>query len=236
MCTLTFYPLSNSEFVLTSSRDEAPDRATFFPEVYTHNSLEMLYPKDAVAGGTWIGASTRKRMLSLMNGGFIAHKRKDKYRLSRGVVVLNLLETESVKDFLDEFDFTDIEPFTIILLDGKDKPNLLQIVWDESNLHIKSLEIRPYIWSSSPLYTPEMQKIREEWYEKFLTDNRLARPSDLWQFHHSAGGEDKEVSLRIDRGYVRTKSITQFVLSPYTVESIYHDLETDITQANIMGL
>lgn len=236
MCTVTFYPISNSEFVLTSNRDEAPNRATLFPEIYSHNDVEMLYPKDAVAGGTWIGASSRKRMLSLMNGGFVPHKRKQAYRLSRGVVVLHLLEKLSVKDFLESFDFEGIEPFTVILLDWEEKPELLQIVWDEVKLHVESLEIRPHIWSSSPLYTPEMHAQRSAWFEAFLAENRLARPSDLWAFHHTAGGDDKEISLRIDRGYVRTKSITQLVLSANTVESIYHDLETNATEVKILGL
>lgn len=236
MCTITFYPLSTTEFVLTSSRDESPNRATLPPEVYTHGSLELLYPKDKVAGGTWIGASTQKRMLSLMNGGFVAHKRKESYTLSRGIVVLNLLETDSVRDFLTTFDFEGIEPFTVIMLDWKDKPELLQIVWDERKLHLESLPIEPHIWSSSPLYTPEMHAQREQWFGLFNEKNRLARASDLWQFHHETGTEDKQVGLQIDRGVVRTKSITQFVLSPQTVESIYHDLESGKTQANILML
>lgn len=236
MCTVTFYPLSNSEFVLTSNRDEAPNRATLAPEIYKKENLELLYPKDAVAGGTWIGASTQKRILTLMNGGFVAHKRKEKYRLSRGIVVLELLETNSVRDFLTDFDFDGIEPFTVIMLDWQEKPELLQIVWDEKKLHIDSLALQPRIWSSSPLYTPEMHSKREEWFSLFLQENRLARPSDLWQFHHEAGGDHKEISLQIDRGYVRTKSITQFILSTQTIESTYHDLETGETQANILGV
>lgn len=236
MCTVTFYPLSTTEFVLTSSRDESPNRATLPPETYSHGDLEILYPKDKLAGGTWIGASTQKRMLTLMNGGFVAHKRKAAYRLSRGIVVLNLLEADSVRDFISDFDFQGIEPFTVIMLDWKDKPELLQIVWDEEKLHLDSLPMQPRIWSSSPLYTPEMHAKREGWFDLFKTENKIARASDLWQFHHQAGKEDKEVGLQIDRGVVRTKSITQLVLSSQAVESIYHDLESGETQANILVL
>src|SRR5699024_4488464 len=125
MCTVTFYPLSSTEFVLTTSRDESPNRATLPPKVYTHDELELLYPKDKVAGGTWVGASSRKRVLTLMNGGFVAHKRKDNYRLSRGVVVLELLKTDSVEKFVSAFDFHGIEPFTVVLLDWTNKPELL---------------------------------------------------------------------------------------------------------------
>lgn len=234
MCTVTFFPLSNTEFVLTSSRDESPNRATLPPEVYSDKQLELLYPKDAVAGGTWVGASSQKRALTLMNGGFVAHKRKEVYRLSRGVVVLKLLETDSVRDFVEEFDFQGIEPFTVVLLDWAEKPELLQIVWDEKELHLESLPLEPRIWSSSPLYTVEMHAKREEWFDAFKKDNKLARASELWKFHHEAGKGDKKIGLQIDRGVVRTKSITQLVLAPQVVESVYHDLESGETQANIL--
>lgn len=237
MCTVTFYPLSSTEFVLTTSRDESPNRATLPPEIYTHEKLELLYPKDKVAGGTWVGASTQKRALTLMNGGFVAHKRKESYRLSRGVVVLELLEADSVRDFVTEFDFHGIEPFTVVLIDWGNKPELLQLVWDEVKLHFNSLPLKPHIWSSSPLYTKEMHAKREEWFEAFKSSDKLTlRASDLWQFHHEAGEGDREVGLQIDRGVVRTKSITQLVVSPQTVESIYHDLESGSTQANILAI
>src|SRR5699024_10376253 len=153
MCTVTFYPLSSTEFVLTTSRDESPNRATLPPEIYTHEKLELLYPKDKVAGGTWVGASTQKRALTLMNGGFVAHKRKESYRLSRGVVVLKLLEADSVRDFVTEFDFHGIEPFTVVLIDWGNKPELLQLVWDGVKLHFNSLPLKP----RSEEHTSELQ-------------------------------------------------------------------------------
>lgn len=236
MCTVTFYPISKTEFVLTSNRDESPNRDTLAPDFYQHteDKIDLIYPKDKLAGGTWIGASERQRMLTLMNGGFVPHKRKDSYRLSRGIIVTKLLETENVKKFLDGFDFQGIEPFTIVLFDYQDKPELLQIVWDEEQLHVESLDLKPRIWSSSPLYTPEMHQLREDWFAEFLEENKLVRPSDLWQFHHEAGNGDREVSLQIERGYVRTKSITQLSLSPMGIEVTYHDLEAGETQANIL--
>ena len=55
MCTITFIPKSNNDFILTSNRDEAPGRETFPPEIYEEEGVKLLYPKDALAGGTWIG-------------------------------------------------------------------------------------------------------------------------------------------------------------------------------------
>lgn len=91
MCTITFTPISNHGFILTSNRDEAPGRETLPPEIYNEDGVKLLYPKDAVAGGTWIGVSDRKRVASLMNGGFVAHEPKQSYRKSRGVVLKDIL-------------------------------------------------------------------------------------------------------------------------------------------------
>lgn len=236
MCTVTFYPISKTDFVLSSNRDESPNRETLAPDLYVHTEekIRLMYPKDKVAGGTWIGGSERQRMLSLMNGGFVAHKRKESYRLSRGIIVTKLLEVKSVKDFLDSFDFNGIEPFTIVLFDYQPKPQLLQIVWDEEKLHVEELDLKPRIWSSSPLYTPEMHQLRETWFAEFLKETKLIRPSDIWQFHHDAGNGDREVSLQIERGYVRTKSITQLSMSSMGVELTYHDLELGETEASIL--
>ena len=60
MCTVTFLPLSNNDFILTSNRDEQRQRETLHPKIYEEDGIEMLFPKDKVAGGTWIGASSKK--------------------------------------------------------------------------------------------------------------------------------------------------------------------------------
>ena len=52
--------------------------------------------KDELAGGTWIGASANKRLICLLNGGFVAHEPFGEYRMSRGVVVTDLLTTENI--------------------------------------------------------------------------------------------------------------------------------------------
>ncbi|MFD2433530.1 NRDE family protein [Mesonia maritima] len=78
MCTITFIPLLKEEkgFVVTSNRDESANRKTLPPKVVEEKGVKLLYPKDEVAGGTWIGASGKKRLICLMNGAFKPHQRK----------------------------------------------------------------------------------------------------------------------------------------------------------------
>ena len=54
MCTVTYLPLENDGFILTSNRDESPMRKTIPPKKYLENGVELAYPKDQLAGGTWI--------------------------------------------------------------------------------------------------------------------------------------------------------------------------------------
>ena len=39
MCTVTFLPLKNNNFILTSSRDETPLRETFPPKKYEEDGI-----------------------------------------------------------------------------------------------------------------------------------------------------------------------------------------------------
>lgn len=227
MCTVVFYPLSQTEFILSSNRDELPARETIPPETYINDEVELLFPKDKVAGGTWIGASSKHRVLTLMNGGFEPHKRKALYRLSRGVVVVNLLKANSIIEHLNSFDFEGIEPFTIVLFDYNPTPKLYQIVWDEVKIHLEELELKPRIWSSTPLYTREMHTQREKWFENFLKQNSTVTKENLWQFYHEAGKGNNEVGLIMDRGFICTKSITQMVINKKEINCAYKDLQTD---------
>jgi hypothetical protein len=51
MCTVTFLPVNNNNFILTSSRDVPFSREKAqFPKMYIENGIELYYPKDGQAG------------------------------------------------------------------------------------------------------------------------------------------------------------------------------------------
>jgi len=62
MCTVTFIPQGNNNFILTSNRDEAIGRKTLPPDFYDIEDTKMLFPRDAVAGGSWIGLSEKSHL------------------------------------------------------------------------------------------------------------------------------------------------------------------------------
>lgn len=236
MCTVTFIPKSHDGFILTSNRDEAPGRDTISPQIYKEDGVQLLYPKDAVAGGTWIGASEIKRAVTLMNGGFVAHQRKPFYRKSRGLVVRDLLKCNDLKGEIEHYNFDEIEPFTAILVDWKVDIQLFQLVWDGTDYHFSEEPLAPKIWSSSPLYPENLRKRREQWFSDFLFKTLSPSAAQILHFHKTAGEGDLNDNLIMDRGFVKTKSITQIVKHDNTIHMRYEDLQTGaIDSSNFSG-
>jgi len=227
MCTVSFIPRSNNDFILTSNRDESPNRNTIAPQLYKIDGVDLLYPKDEVAGGTWIGASNKKRLICLLNGGFVAHQPAENYRMSRGVVVTDLLTSEDVVTKVKEYDFIGVEPFTIILVDWNINLVLYELVWDGDNIHFSEKPIKPTIWSSSLLYSEKVKKKRETWFSEFMDANAYISAEDIIDFHKTAGDGDKETSLIMNRVFVKTKSITEFSKKDERYEMRYEDLATN---------
>lgn len=230
MCTVTFIPQSLSNFILTSNRDEAPNRETLPPKLYDVNNVELLFPKDVEAGGTWFGVSGRKRLICLLNGGFTAHKREVSYRMSRGIIVTDLLTSQNAVSAIETYDFKDIEPFTIVMVEWNEELRLYELVWDGVISHFSEKPLAPYIWSSSPLYSEALKKKRERWFSEFIFNNLQPSEADLLEFHKTAGDGNLESDIVMDRGFVKTKSVTQF--SKFESACLrYEDLQTNqITQ------
>src|SRR5258708_5525570 len=137
MCTVTFLPLNETEFVLTSNRDEKSVRKPALqPSLYqVHNAL-VVFPKDQQAEGTWIASSGIPFTLCLLNGAFERHVSKKNYRISRGLMLLDFFHFNNVDVFLDEYNFEGIEPFTLLLLDTrKRKLELTEARWDGTKIY-----------------------------------------------------------------------------------------------------
>ncbi|MCK5400711.1 MAG: NRDE family protein [Flavobacteriaceae bacterium] len=226
MCTVTIIPKGKNEFILTSNRDEAPNRTSLAPDIYSIKDTKMMFPKDELAGGTWIGVSEKNRLICLLNGGFTCHERKADYRMSRGVVVNDLLSSDDVVASIENYYLDDVEPFTLVIADWNTDLKLFELVWDGSQKHFKALPVEPKIWSSSTLYSEEMKKERLQWFEDFKTENELDSTS-LMSFHKTAGKDNQEYGVVMDRDYVKTTSITQVEKIEDVVEMRFNNLQSN---------
>ncbi|RLD29772.1 MAG: hypothetical protein DRI75_01955 [Bacteroidetes bacterium] len=235
MCTVTIIPKGNNDFILTSNRDEAPNRTSLAPDIYTIKGTKMMFPKDELAGGTWIGVSEKNRLICLLNGGFTCHERKADYRMSRGVVVNDLLASEDVVASIEDYNLNDIEPFTLVIVDWNVSLKLFELVWDGQQKHFKVLPLEPKIWSSSTLYSQVMKKERLQWFEDFKIANELHSAS-LLNFHKTAGNGNADYGVVMDRHFVKTTSITQVEKIEDVVKMRFNNLQSNTASVKTFKL
>jgi hypothetical protein len=223
MCTVTFLPLLNADFILTSNRDEKKQRETSPPKMYVEDGINLFFPKDKLGGGTWIGTSSKNRLVCVLNGGFVKHKKKSSYTKSRGLIAKELLKTDDLLNYIEKINLNGIEPFTMVIVDwSANKLNLFELIWDEQKKHFNALKNEPKIWSSSTLYTKEIKLVREKWFQNWLNNHQLTLKNIL-QFHHSEIG-DKQQAVLMKRSTIETVSITSIQKKDHLITMRYEDV------------
>ncbi len=224
MCTVTYLPIGDSDFILTSNRDEQRSRKTIAPKEYIEDGVKLTYPKDELAGGTWIGLSDKNRLICLLNGGFEIHEREALYKMSRGIIVKAILKSDDFENYITTFDFIGIEPFTIVLLDWKTNLKEYELVWDGKQQHFSKLKKEPKIWSSSTLYTKEEKELRKVWFADWLSNQKKFTQEEILKFHHNSEIGTPENSPKMKRSYVETVSITSVKKSTESIRLNYEKI------------
>ncbi len=219
MCLVTYLPTSTG-YILSSNRDEHPDRAMteiIKEELHGH---QVTYPRD-IAGGSWIFSSEDNRNVVLLNGAFQLHKRELPYRMSRGLMVKSFYNYPSARIFIDSFDFEGLEPFTLIMVDDDD---FIELRWDGHIKHIKDLDnTNAQVWSSCTLYNDDLQLQRAELFRTLI--DQKAYSLDLAKSIHNSRGylpEAYDFNMSRDVG-VKTISSTYIINSRGKSELIYDD-------------
>ena len=228
MCTVSFIP--NPEgFILTSTRDEVIHRETLSPAFYQISGRNLLFPKDILSGGTWIATDGDQLSVCLLNGAWSNHQKQEGYRMSRGLIPLKVFDYPSFEVFSNEFDFDQIEPFTLI--GGKDSEsdeNLLELRWDGSEMSFRYLDSAiPHLWSSYTLYPPHIQEKRNQLFKNFQGKSDPISVEKIRQFHLQKDLQDPESSF--NRHFTKgpkSVSLTQLVRNCASFDLNYLDLLT----------
>jgi uncharacterized protein with NRDE domain len=226
MCTVTYLPLGDTDFILTSNRDVpfAREKATT-PQTIQEDGVQLTYPKDGKAGGTWIGLSDKKRLICLLNGGFEYHTSLTYYRKSRGLILKELLKTPDLQKALNDIDLHEIEQFTLAIVDWQNDLQLYEFVWDGTKKHLKKLPQAPCIWSSSTLYDASVKKMRQAWFKEWQASHDFTTENIL-KFHHTAGVGDCNIDVMMNRGLGGTVSITSVKKNKNDIRIDYEDVQT----------
>jgi len=223
MCTVSFVN-NKGVAIITSNRDEKVIRPNAVaPRSYSHNRKKIIYPKDSKAGGTWFAMDEKGTVLVLLNGGITKHIPVLPYRKSRGLIVLDIIEDDSPKDFWKRIDLNNIEPFTLVLYQER---FLYELVWDGCSKRTTKLdETQNHIWSSVTLYSVEIRKERSCWFFDFLKNKKEISALDMLYFHKNTHSDDKQNGLIINReDIMKTLSVTQVVTEQNKGAMKYYDL------------
>jgi uncharacterized protein with NRDE domain len=223
MCTVSFV-CTNDTIIITSNRDEKIVRPSAIPpKNYTLKGKNIIYPKDSKAGGTWYVVDENGTVLVLLNGADEKHQVQLPYRKSRGQIVLEMIGSLSLKEFWNQIDLDNIEPFTLVLFQDK---QLFQLRWNGIEKSKVDLDIdKNYVWSSSTLYSKEIREQRSSWFYTFLDNNAEITEDKMLHFHQYTETDNKEHGLVINRNNeMKTLSITQSVIEKNKVIIRHLDL------------
>jgi len=227
MCTFTYVPLNEGGCIISTNRDESTARlAALEPKGYNINHHHYFFPKDPKAGGTWI-ATTVEYTVCLLNGGLAKHHKKDSYKKSRGLVMLEIMEGLIKGDInpLNPLYLQGIEPFTLFIYRHV---NPIFCKWIYSENEAMVLEIldvnQPHIHSSTTLYDKLIRNKREQWFQEYLKKHTVESYGDMIKFHTETDKANKDYGLQIDRkGITKTLSLTAVEVSNQKHIMLYHD-------------
>jgi len=225
MCTVSYIKHKDG-FSLTSNRDEVSTRPTITPKIYSENNLNIIYPKDKIAGGTWIATADNQVSVCLLNGGFKAHDRRLPYDRSRGQVLKERLLFKTNKAFCQEVNLKNVEPFTLLMIDHASDVDFVELVWDGRQKHAREIDPdQHHIWASSTLYNTEQRALRKTWFLEFLGSKEQFEFKDIMRFHTESHTKEKAYDIVMERsGMLKTVSVSQINLTEKEKSFDYLDL------------
>ena len=101
MCTASIIPLQSGGFRVVINRDELRSRPNALrpTALELENGVRAAWPTDAQAGGTWVAASDRGLVLTLLNGNPTPFPQlpPEEELVSRGLIVPSLIGSESAE-------------------------------------------------------------------------------------------------------------------------------------------
>ncbi len=226
MCTVSYLPYQGG-FILTSNRDESPDRGITEVATLPISNTKVYFPKDPQAGGSWFAFSEDGHVACLLNGAFVPYDRSQKFALSRGTVLLDSFKYAQVDHFAGNYDFGHAAPFTLLLLRGD---TIDELIWDGKKLHRANFDAgSAHFWSSVTLYPEDVRQQRRILFDEWLNQHPQYSRDDIRKFHRYGGTGDGANDFVMNRNdIVKTLSISSVWLkdNQYVFNHVNLDDET----------
>jgi hypothetical protein len=178
-------------------------------------------PTDAEAGGTWIGVNAFGVALCLANryGSTITPPPSD--RVSRGLLVLSLLDLPTQRAVLtavERVDLTRYEPFTLGIFESESPP--LMVAWNGASIaRTTSLEAG-LLLTSSAVDQERVVASRLGVQARALSEEPLSAAL-LERLHTSHEPNRSSISICMHRPDAATQSLSRIDVGPETIRFRY---------------
>lgn len=227
MCTVSYFKTRDS-IIFTSNRDEKKNREkALFPNTLELEDRLLYFPKDKKASGTWFVIDDKGNAAILLNGAFQKHISNPPYKKSRGIVLLDIVKDKNFLHAFQEYDFSGIEPFQLLVFFDK---KLMRLLWDGTVKHQFFLnENESHLLSSKTLYNDSIENERQKDFMRFQMGRNI-ESGEILNFHKKHQIEkEPEIDLSIKEEYI-TVSITQLIIKQDRIHFAYHDLTENTIQ------
>lgn len=223
MCTLSAITKACGALRVVMNRDESVARArAFAPKIIPLTRRLALMPRDAQAGGTWIGVNELGLIVALLNQHPPGAVPLDRPR-SRGELVVRLLDCDDLDDAASAISGSGLRlygRFRAVVFDSR---AVLCIVSDGTTCvqEMHGLNDRPWFWTSSSLGDDIVTPYRAA---KFMSLVEVPSSERQDLLHADRGAGCPERGILMSRADARTVSITVIERGPTRSRMTYHDL------------
>lgn len=216
MCTVTYYPIDNEFYILSTNRDELKARAKATPpQVNITDEVRFVRPVDGEKGGTWIAVNEYKLSLNILNW-FQAYDQRTDYKSdyysSRGQIIHDLISSKTLEECNKRLKTIDLEHFAPFRLLGF-QVNPLKIIhwsWDGKDLKQTGQSIKPHIWISAGFDYTKVLRLRKEAFSRFLDEQNPLTIEGIKKLHASQYPEKGHFAISMS--HERAQSVSNTII------------------------
>ncbi|MBL0921791.1 MAG: NRDE family protein [Phycisphaerales bacterium] len=211
MCTVTIIPIgADAGYRLVTNRDEQRSRPVGLPpSAQVRHGRRWLWPKDGLAGGSWIGASDSGLTLCILNLNPTPRPALPPREAltSRGLLIPGLArcrDAEEAMALLAERRLDAFAPFRLVAIDLS---SIAVARWDRTRLVAERSALRPMCLTSSGLGDDLVGERLELFEERLRAEGPTRRMQDA--FHAHVWPDRPHLSVWMSRPDARTVSRTE---------------------------
>lgn len=212
MCTLTFIQNKKGDIIITSNRDERAERATEPPKIHTVHGKQVLFPKDKVAGGSWIALDPNGKVACLLNGADETDHWISSPIKSKGLVLLDAFRYDSLERQLEKESFNGVNPFTLLVFNINEPGKVEELLWNGQKAYTQT-KVDPVnqIWSSVKLYDKPLRELRKNYFLNFIENPENHASEKILSLHKMPKSEHG--LLLNEHSVIQTTSVTQIIIN-----------------------